>query len=84
MKASFSVSTQSILKWFLLNFVNPIFQSFGSDPENFVKKYCIVQKLDYLKFQFINPLTYSILFSELHYMSNVQYNFKDQGEGGLE
>ena len=48
MKVSFSVSSQSILKRFTRNFVNPIFYSFGIDLENFVKKYWIVQKLDHL------------------------------------
>ena len=48
MKVSFSVSSQSILNRFSWNFVNPIFQWFGINPENFIKKYYIVQKLDHL------------------------------------
>ena len=47
MKVSFSVSSQSIIKRFSCNLASPIFESFGIDPENFVKKYSIVQKLDH-------------------------------------
>ena len=44
MKVSFSVSTQAIF----MKFFKPFFQSFDIYPENFVKQYCIVQKLDRL------------------------------------
>ena len=54
---------------------------FGIDPENFVKKYCIVQKLDHLTcskclfmtllYNMYKPINcHSGLFSELRYMSN--------------
>ena len=71
MKVSFSVSSQSILNRF----------SFGIDPENFVKYYCLVQKSDHLTYTkcLFMTLYYNMwkpihfrsgLFSELRYMSN--------------
>ena len=81
MKVSSPVFSQSILNRFSRNFVNPIFQSFGIDPENLVKKHCLFQKLDHLTcskclsmtlhYNMYKPIYFrSGLFSELRYMSN--------------
>ena len=66
-----------------MKFCKPYFLviSFGIDPVNFEKKYCIVQKLDHLTcskclfmtllYNMYKPINFhSGLFSDLHYMSN--------------